>query len=132
MEYDFDNSNPWGGKMKKCKVCGTPIIAHKNLAWPFEITDSYKCPNCGSEYLFKDRPFHYVLLMGLYFLTSSIIYSFFRYNLITSFVATILGFSFCFFTHMFLRTHMVFTNVILKSEDNQSEEKLIDQTRKWD
>ena len=128
--YGFTNSNPWGTKMKKCKICGTPIIAHKNLVRPILITDSYKCPNCGSEYTFKDNLLHYALLMGLYFITPFIIYSFFQYSLITSLVATTLSLSICFFTHLFLRTHMIFTNAILKSEDIEPEEKLIDQTRK--
>lgn len=114
--------------MKKCEVCGTPIIAHKNLGKPILITNSYKCPNCGSEYTFKDNPLHYALLMGLYFFSSFTLYSFLRYDLIGNLVTTTLSFSFCFFVHLYLRTQMIFTKAVLKSKIIEPEEKLIDQT----
>lgn len=118
--------------MKKCEIFGTPIIAHKNLVWPIIITDSYKCPNCGSEYIFKDNPLHNVLLIGLYFLVSFTLYYSLKYELVKQLAIVICGFSICFFAHLYFRTHMIFANVNFKSKDTKPEEKLIDQTRKLD
>jgi hypothetical protein len=130
---DFSNVNLRGRKiMKKCEICGTPIIAHKNLVWPIVLTDSYKCPNCGSEYTFKDNPLHYILLIGLFYLCGFALYYSLKYELVKQIVMVTFGIYICTFTHLFLRTHMVFTKARLKSTDVEVKKKLIDQTGKWD
>jgi hypothetical protein len=118
--------------MKKCEICGTPIIAHKNLSLPIFITYSYKCPSCGNEYRFKDNLLHYALLFGLYLIVFFIIYYSLKFELTRYLVTMTIGYLFCFFIHHYFRTKMVFTKSILKSKEIVPEEKLIDQIRKWE
>ena len=118
--------------MKYCEKCGAPIIAHKNLGWPILVTDAYRCPHCQTEYTFKDNLLHYILMTGLFYLVSLGLYYSLNYELGRILVSTAVGYTVCFFIHLYLRTHMIFTKVRLKSDEEYPKKKLIDQIRKRD
>jgi len=117
-------------KMKKCEICGTPIIAHKNLGWPILVTDTYRCPNCLAEYTFNDNPLHFILIIVLFILVSLGLYVSLDYELGRVLATTAIGYVVCFFSHLYLRTYMVFTKATLKSDEVYQDKKLIDQTGK--
>lgn len=118
--------------MKNCEICGTPIIAHKNLGLPILVANDYRCPNCGTEYTFKDNPLHYILMIGLFYLISLGLYYSLNYELGRIITTAAIGYVVCFFIHLYFRTYNIFTKAKLKSADVYPEKKLIDQTHKWD
>jgi hypothetical protein len=116
--------------MKKCEICGEPIVRKLDLFSGAKI-GNYTCKTCNTIYHPKDH----FLLVFLYLAAqiSSIVLAYYllRFFFIKVIVAVWCGTTVAFFLHKVAHSYNFLVKYEITTTDGP-EKKLIDQTRKWD
>jgi uncharacterized protein (DUF983 family) len=109
-----------GEKMKKCEVCGEPILGNEIRSLTVYLKHDYICPKCKTEYEFDDSVVLWLILTIL-----SILILFISFNLLTFEMVrmgTAIMFSITVFYHLF--THAKAQGFLVKiiRKNNESGE----------